>query len=438
MRRYLVVLAFAYAILIPLACGSEGPSEPASPNDPGTPVDNDPDDDGILNSVDQCPTQAEVQNGWVDEDGCPDNTLDFYQIVRFDLEEVWTEIFDAAGGSYLSIDGFYHYSQPIDACGGTLPLNNAFYCRLNHSVYYHREFLDEYLVQIGDAAPAVIIAHEVGHHVSQLLGFTNTLYTTKFLELQADCWAGVYAHTVDLRGLLETQDIDEALALLVDIGDPAFTWFDPTAHGTADQRIAAFTLGFTSGDRGSCMTLTEPEEGNQAPLADAGEDISVADQNGDGSEEVTLDGSGSVDTDGTIVSYVWSENASEFAWGPTPTVTLGARLHTITLTVTDDEGAVDTDTVSVNVMAGPATGTLYVRTTTSGFGRDDHYTWSLDGNVHHIGADETVVNTGVPVGDHIIELGDVADNCVVSGENPRPITIHERTAAWATFEVVCQ
>jgi len=89
--------------------------------------------------------------------------------------------------------------------------------------------------------------------------------------------------------------------------------------------------------------------GNRAPSADAGADQAVIDSDDNGSETVTLDGSGSSDTDGTIVSYVWEENSSQIATGGTPNVALAVGVHTITLTVTDDEGATDTDTVVITV-----------------------------------------------------------------------------------------
>jgi uncharacterized repeat protein (TIGR02543 family) len=89
------------------------------------------------------------------------------------------------------------------------------------------------------------------------------------------------------------------------------------------------------------------EESSQAPNADAGVDQTVTDSDGNGSEQVTLDGSGSSDADGTIVSYVWSEDANQIATGQQPTVSLNVGTHNITLTVTDDGGLTDTDTVTI-------------------------------------------------------------------------------------------
>ncbi len=95
------------------------------------------------------------------------------------------------------------------------------------------------------------------------------------------------------------------------------------------------------------IIINEPP--NQDPIANAGQDQSVTDSDNNGSEQITLDGSGSTDSDGTIESYVWSENGSQIATGVNPNVTLSTGQHTITLTVTDDDGATDTDTVLATI-----------------------------------------------------------------------------------------
>jgi len=91
---------------------------------------------------------------------------------------------------------------------------------------------------------------------------------------------------------------------------------------------------------------------NQPPVANAGPDQTVTDEDNDGEEPVTLDGSASQDPDGTIVSYVWSEGGSQIATGVNPTVTLSTGTHSITLTVTDNGGSTDTDTVTIKVLEG--------------------------------------------------------------------------------------
>ena len=99
------------------------------------------------------------------------------------------------------------------------------------------------------------------------------------------------------------------------------------------------------------MITVEAFVGNQAPTADAGPDQTVTDADSSGDEDVTLDGSASADADGTIASYSWTENAVEIATGATPTVNFAVGAHTVTLTVTDDEGATGTDDVIITVNA---------------------------------------------------------------------------------------
>ena len=97
------------------------------------------------------------------------------------------------------------------------------------------------------------------------------------------------------------------------------------------------------------MITVDARPGNQPPTADAGADQTVTDADSGGDEDVTLDGSASTDGDGTIASYSWTENSVEIATGATPTVTFAVGAHTVTLTVTDDEGATDTDDVLITV-----------------------------------------------------------------------------------------
>lgn len=104
-------------------------------------------------------------------------------------------------------------------------------------------------------------------------------------------------------------------------------------------------------DSDNVMITVEAPVGNQPPTADAGPDQTVTDADNSGSEDVTLDGSASTDSDGTIVSYSWTENSVEIATGVNPTVAFDVGAHTVTLTVTDDEGATGTDDVIITVNA---------------------------------------------------------------------------------------
>ena len=109
--------------------------------------------------------------------------------------------------------------------------------------------------------------------------------------------------------------------------------------------------GFTTGSFTIVATL-EGSAVNTPPSANAGNDQTVEDSDGDGLEDVTLDGSGSTDNDGTIESYVWREGGNEIGTGMSPTVSFAVGVHSVTLEVTDNEGATDTDTVTITVEDG--------------------------------------------------------------------------------------
>ena len=172
-----------------------------------------------------------------------DPVLEFYEFVRRDIEAFWAS---TLGSFYRPITTFTPYTVPIEFPCGTTKLNNASYCTANEGVYYDYGFMLEFWVNIGDMAPAFIIAHEIGHHVSSILGWraVNTLKTN---EAQADCLGGAWTRDADNRELLEQGDLEEAVSTLFEIGSPDNTWFDPTLHGTGDQRVFAFAAGYDQG-----------------------------------------------------------------------------------------------------------------------------------------------------------------------------------------------
>jgi hypothetical protein len=119
--------------------------------------------------------------------------------------------------------------------------------------------------------------------------------------------------------------------------------------GTQLDKIYITNSGSTPSGTGSAATNCTA---NQPPNANAGPDQTVTDSNGNGSESVTLNGSGSSDPDGSITSYVWTEGGNQIATGATPAVTFSVGVHNVTLTVTDNNGAQDTDNVTITVNAG--------------------------------------------------------------------------------------
>ena len=165
------------------------------------------------------------------------------------VEDYWNTSFTDSDLVYSYVQVFEGYGlfPPFTPCGEGVPWN-AFYCSVNAGVYYHTAFLDSYLDEIGDLAPAFIISHEIGHHVSWQLGWIpGVIMSKKQNELQADCFGGAWVRSISDRGLLETGDLEEAARTLFHIGNPEFTWFNPNLHGTSLQRLLAFAAGFDDG-----------------------------------------------------------------------------------------------------------------------------------------------------------------------------------------------
>jgi predicted metalloprotease len=149
-----------------------------------------------------------------------------------------------------------------------------FYCPTDERVYLDLGFFDELKQKFGasgDFAQAYVLAHELGHHVQHLLGTDAQIRRLQEqhpdeanqlsvrLELQADCYAGVWAHSTDTRGRLQQGDIDEALTAASSVGDDRIQQqttgrinVDSFTHGSAAQRSASFRKGFDSGDPRSC------------------------------------------------------------------------------------------------------------------------------------------------------------------------------------------
>ena len=242
------------ATMLLAACGgSDSTTAPVLPP-PAPPPNPDRDADGLLNEVDACPDQAEVINNVYDSDGCPDAPLDLYLDVFSDVEAFWEARLASGTIPYRFISSFEGYTAPTASPCGQLSTGNAFYCSENEGVYYDSNLFGLYLSEVGDMAPAFIISHEIGHHVSNvLLWFTDPRLSKKDTELQADCFGGAWAANANSRGLLQEGDLEEAVIALFSIGSPDYTWFDPTVHGTSAQRIWAFSVGWELGAAG-CTT----------------------------------------------------------------------------------------------------------------------------------------------------------------------------------------
>lgn len=172
----------------------------------------------------------------------------FYESVRSDVEGFWSDYFPAHRlGAYSPITKMQLYDTPVitGGCGETV-LNNAEYCFGDKAVYLDSGLLQTKLSSFGDFASAVIIAHEIGHHIQDLLGLHQVFQIDN--ELQADCFAGSWIGSAGARGLLNPDDNQEAASSLFSLGDPAgFPWFNSQAHGTPQLRVQDFRIGLLNG-----------------------------------------------------------------------------------------------------------------------------------------------------------------------------------------------
>jgi len=217
---------------------------------------------------------------YITQQSAADATLvDFVSVVLADTEDTWTAIFTKKGMVYIP-PKLVLFSDGVDsACGYAQSATGPFYCPGDQKVYidlsFYRELKDQ-LGAPGDFAQAYVIAHEVGHHVQNLQGASsrierlqsqsNEVTANKYsvlLELQADCYAGVWANQADTsRHIIEAGDIEEAMNAAAKIGDDAlqkqsqgYVVPDSFTHGTSAQRVKWFKAGIDSGDMNSCDTF---------------------------------------------------------------------------------------------------------------------------------------------------------------------------------------
>jgi predicted metalloprotease len=210
-----------------------------------------------------------------------DPRSDFAARVLGDTEDFWGKTFAAAGQRYTPPRLVLFRGSTRSACGSASAASGPFYCPGDREVYLDTAFFDELRTRFGapgDFASAYVIAHEVGHHVQNLLGTMqkfdaqasrldtrgrNALSVR--LELQADCFAGVWGASANKRGLLEAGDIEEGIKAAEAVGDDKIMKRtqgvvvpDAFTHGSAEQRTRWFKTGYSSGDLRSCDTFAAP------------------------------------------------------------------------------------------------------------------------------------------------------------------------------------
>ncbi|MFC4728097.1 neutral zinc metallopeptidase [Coralloluteibacterium thermophilus] len=213
-------------------------------------------------------------------DGSPDRDLEFVGVVLGDTEQVWGELFQQQGARYQEPQLELYTASVRSACGSATAAVGPFYCPADHTVYLDTSFFDDMRRQLGgggDFAEAYVIAHEVAHHVQTLTGTTARVDAARRAgqrvegadgllvrqELQADCYAGVWAHHAEARNRwMDPGDIERALATASAIGDDRLQRRstgtvnpDSFGHGTSEQRVRWFRTGFDTGDPARCDTF---------------------------------------------------------------------------------------------------------------------------------------------------------------------------------------
>ena len=196
---------------------------------------------------------------------------DFASAVLGSTEDIWGKIISEHAGQSYDAPRMVLYAGATDtACGTGQSAMGPFYCPPDQSVYLDLDFFQELETKLGakgDFARAYVIAHEVGHHIQNLegtLGRRKSNADSVKVELQADCYAGVWAHGISEFGALEQGDIEEAMNAASAVGDDklqekqqGYAVPDSFTHGSAADRMKWFKRGFDSGDPSSCNTFAK-------------------------------------------------------------------------------------------------------------------------------------------------------------------------------------
>ncbi len=235
----------------------------------------------ILNQV-AGPQQASVGGDYRPSPAETELT-DFVSVVLADTEDTWNAQFREMGGTYQEPKLVLFSGAVRSACGFAQSAMGPFYCPADQKVYIDLRFYQDLKTRHGapgDFAQAYVIAHEIGHHVQTLLGISEQVTKAKRRageteanrlsvrqELQADCFAGLWAHHADrTRQILEEGDVEEALNAASAIGDDrlqkqaqGYVVPDAFTHGSSKQRVRWFKRGLQSGDLRQCNTFEVAE-----------------------------------------------------------------------------------------------------------------------------------------------------------------------------------
>ncbi|HQP88403.1 MAG TPA: neutral zinc metallopeptidase [Thermoanaerobaculia bacterium] len=211
------------------------------------------------------------------DDPREEELVEFVSFVLDDAQATWTKILPTVGGEYSRAKLVLFRDGVDSACGYAGSSTGPFYCPGDQKVYvdlgFYQELKDRFGAP-GDFAQAYVIAHELGHHVQHLIGIDQAVRQRQAadprnenaysvaMELQADCFAGVWGHETAQRGILERGDVEEGLNAAAAIGDDRMQRAagqrvtpDAFTHGSSEQRVAWFRKGLESGDIKACDTF---------------------------------------------------------------------------------------------------------------------------------------------------------------------------------------
>ena len=222
------------------------------------------------------PGQQQTQTQFSPEE---ERLKEFMSVVLADTEDVWGTLFGAAGKTYEQPKLVLFSGAVQSACGAAESAMGPFYCPADRKLYLDMSFFNELSQRLGapgDFAQAYVVAHEVGHHVQNLMGIAERVHGAQQnargeqanalqvrMELQADCLAGVWAyHANQKRQILEPGDAEEALAAASGVGDDrlqkqarGYVVPESFTHGSSAQRMRWFTTGMKNGDPEQCDTF---------------------------------------------------------------------------------------------------------------------------------------------------------------------------------------